>query len=115
MITTRNPAPEYHNVLLGMSIRNEQKGNMQKEMKSNNYDVSSLRHETEPGCEAMPKRPYSAMTITRFEVEFGTPILAGSVVDNSMIISVGQEVGPSYDLSTDIDSNTGKTFIHEWE
>ena len=55
------------------------------------------------------------MTITRIEVESGNPILAGSVVDNSMIISVGQEAGPSYDLSTDIDSNTGKTFIHEWE
>ena len=115
MIRTRNPAPEYHNVLLGMSIRNEKKGNMQKEMKSNNYDVSSPRHGTEPGCEAKPKRPYSAMTITRIEVESGNPILAGSVVDNSMIISVGQEAGPSYDLSADIDYNTGKTIIHEWE
>lgn len=84
-------------------------------MKSNGKAALKQINETNQGCEPGVKRSYSRMTITRIGVESGNPILAGSVVDNSMITTVGQEVGPSYDLSADIDSNTGKTFSHEWE
>ena len=80
-----------------------------------NDEVLKMKNETNPECKPKVKRPYSKLTITTIKVEMGNPVLAGSVVDNSMITSVGQEVGPSYDLSTDIDSNTGKTFSHEWE
>ena len=55
------------------------------------------------------------MITTRIEVLSETPILAGSIVSNSLITSVGQELGPSYDFSSEFDSNTGKTFSHEWE
>lgn len=67
------------------------------------------------GCEPKAKLSYSRLTITPITVETGNPVLTGSVVDNSKISSVGQELGPSYDLSSDFDSNTGKTFSHEWD
>ena len=61
------------------------------------------------------RRPYRAMTMTPLEMEVQGPLLAASVINNSEIEAVGQELGLSYDMSTSIDSNTGKTFSHEWE
>ena len=55
------------------------------------------------------------MMITPVKVEMGSAILAESVVNDSTIMTTGQEVGPSFDFSSDFDSNTGKTFSHEWE
>ena len=63
------------------------------------------------------RKPYESLSMTVVETASALPILAASIVNNSMIQSVGQELGPSYDLSSEggIDSNTGKTFSHEWE
>lgn len=63
------------------------------------------------------KKVYTPMEITAIEVGPGAPILAASIVEKSVIKSVGQELGPVYDLSAadGIDVNTGKTFSHEWE
>lgn len=61
------------------------------------------------------KRPYNRLSVSKIEVESESAILTASIVGNSQISSVGQEIGPSYDLSTDVDGNTGKTFSHEWE
>lgn len=63
------------------------------------------------------RRPYETMSMTVLETASAGPILAASVVTSAKVQSVGQEVGPVYDLSaTDgIDTNTGKTFSHEWE
>ncbi len=67
--------------------------------------------------ETVRKRPYetlSMQTVTSIPV---SPVLAASVVTTARIQSIGQELGPIYDLgATDgIDTNTGKTFSHEWE
>ena len=49
-------------------------------------------------------------------LETGAGLLAASIIDDTQIIeSVGQELGPTYDFSQEIDTNTGKTFSHEWE
>ena len=84
-------------------------------MKSNARDTSSIQHETEHGCNPKIRRPYSRMTIAPIMVEIETHILAGSVVDNSVITSVGQELAPSNDFFSDFDSKTEKTFSQEWE
>ena len=55
------------------------------------------------------------MTITQVQIEMGNPILAGSVVNNQTIVATGQETGPSFDIPSDIDFNTEKTFSHEWQ
>ena len=78
-------------------------------------ETMKMQNETDHGCEPKVKRPYSKLTITPIKVEMGNPVLAGSIVNNSMISSAGQELGPTYDISFDTDSNTGKTFSHEWE
>lgn len=80
-----------------------------------NDEVLKMKNETNPECKPKEKRSYSKLTITPIKVEMGNPVLAGSIVNNSMISSVGQELGPTYDISFDTDSNTGKTFSHEWE
>ena len=41
--------------------------------------------------------------------------LAASVVEDNLIMSVGQEKGPEYDLIQDSDIVTEKTFSHEWD
>ena len=63
------------------------------------------------------KKSYSKLTVIPVEVSMRGSLLASSVPVRATIKSVGQEVGVVYDLSaTDgIDSNTGKTFAHEWE
>lgn len=61
------------------------------------------------------KRAYNKLATTKLELILNATVLTGSIVSNSLISSVGQELGPSYDLSSDFDSNTGKTFSHEWE
>lgn len=64
----------------------------------------------------MKKSIYNKMSI---EILSGVPVsnlLASSVVTNETVLqSVGQELGPVYDLSSDTDATTGKTFNHEWE
>lgn len=61
------------------------------------------------------KRPYEKLAMLKIPVDPGKPILADSAVNNSMIMSVGQEVGPAFDYSDAVDSYTGKTFTHEWD
>ena len=41
--------------------------------------------------------------------------LAASVVEDNLIMSVGQEKGPEYDFIQDSDIVTEKTFSHEWD
>lgn len=84
-------------------------------MESNDKDALKKMNETNQGWKPGVKRSYSRMTITPIAVETENSILAESVGNNSMIISVGQELGPTYDFSSDFDSNAGKTFSHEWE
>ena len=60
--------------------------------------------------------PYEAMAMRELALETGASLLAASIIDDTQIIeSVGQELGPTYNFSDEIDSNTGKTFSHEWE
>ena len=65
------------------------------------------------------KRPYETMALSELKLEAGAGLLAqSSIIDeNSVIESVGQELGPTYnfDAENGIDTNTGKTFSHEWE
>ncbi len=63
------------------------------------------------------KRPYEALSIQAVTSIPVCPILAASIVSNSKIESVGQELGFTYTLDSEsgIDTNTGKTFSHEWE
>lgn len=63
------------------------------------------------------KRSYEPLTVEVLSVSCGSGILAASIVQNSKIESVGQQVGFTYKLNSadGIDSNTGKTFSHEWE
>ena len=63
------------------------------------------------------KRSYETMSMTVVETVSASPILAASVITSAKVQNLGQEYGPIYDLSaTDgIDTNTGKTFSHEWE
>ena len=58
---------------------------------------------------------YSTMKIEPLVVSFESCILLGSVVENSTIVSAGQELGPGYDMSASVDDNTGKTFSHVWD
>ena len=62
-------------------------------------------------------RSYEPLSMTVVETASASPILAASVITAARIQSVGQELGPIYDLSAPdgIDANTGKTFSHEWE
>ncbi len=41
--------------------------------------------------------------------------MSASVSSDSLIMSAGQELGATSDLSSDTDANTGKTFSHEWD
>ena len=63
------------------------------------------------------KRHYEPMTIEMQSLACGNSLLAASVVTGSKVDNIGQEVGMTYLFSTEngIDSNTGKTFSHEWE
>ena len=62
------------------------------------------------------KRRYGNPVVRELTLESGISLLAASIIDDTQIIeSVGQELGPTYDLSKEIDENTGKTFSHEWE
>ena len=62
------------------------------------------------------KKPYETMAMSELAFETDSGLLAASIVtEESLIESVGQELGPTYDLSQEIDPNTGKTFSHEWE
>lgn len=63
------------------------------------------------------KRSYSTPTVIPIACGTGSPLLAGSFVNNSKIEAVGQELGPTYDLNApgSIDENTDNTFSLEWE
>lgn len=62
------------------------------------------------------KRPYETVAMRELALETGAGLLAASIVtEDTLIESVGQELGPTYDFSQEIDDNTGKTFSHEWE
>ena len=62
------------------------------------------------------RKPYSAPEISPLAMEVRESLLGASIVtEETLIESVGQELGPTYDFSNEIDSNTGKTFSHEWE
>ena len=64
------------------------------------------------------KKPYETMALRELALETGASLLAASIVTKDTYIqSVGQELGPLYDFDAPngIDSNTGKTFSHEWE
>ena len=62
------------------------------------------------------KKPYETMALRELALETGASLLAASIVTKDTYIqSVGQELGPTYDFSKEIDDNTGKTFSHEWE
>ena len=68
-------------------------------------------------CEGQKKRSYETLSMTVVETVSASPILAASVVTSAKVQSVGQQLGPIYDLDAEggIDTNTGKTFSHEWE
>ena len=62
------------------------------------------------------KKPYETMALRELALETSAGLLAASIVtEDTYIQSTGQELGPTYDFSEEIDSNTGKTFSHEWE
>ena len=63
------------------------------------------------------RRSYETMSMTVVETASASPILAASVITTAKVQNLGQEYGPIYDLSAPdgIDTNTGKTFSHEWE
>lgn len=63
------------------------------------------------------RREYGGLETKSLEVAMSGSLLASSALVHTNIESVGQEVGVVYNLSaTDgIDTNTGKTFAHEWE
>ena len=64
------------------------------------------------------KRNYEPLRFEALTLACGGSILAASVVPTgSKVDNVGQDVGKMYLFSTEngIDSNTGKTFSHEWE
>lgn len=65
--------------------------------------------------EEKKKRKYSQPSIEMVGIACPDYILAASVVSDSKIESVGQDIGFTFDLSQEIDGNTGKTFNHEWE
>ena len=62
------------------------------------------------------KRNYEPLMVEAVRLDCGSPLLAASiVVEGTRIESVGQEL-VTFDFSSEngIDSNTGKTFSHEW-
>lgn len=63
------------------------------------------------------RREYGGLATEPLEVAMTGAVLASSVVQSSIVQSVGQEVGVTYDLSEpdEIDTNTGKTFAHDWD
>ena len=63
------------------------------------------------------RKPYSAPEISPLAMEVRESLLGASIVtEETLIESVGQELGPTYDFSMETDeNNTGKTFSHEWE
>lgn len=61
------------------------------------------------------KRPYEKLSVAPVAMFTGNSFLAGSVVKNSTIQAVGQELGPTYDMSQETDPSTDKPFNHEWE
>lgn len=62
------------------------------------------------------RKAYSAPEISSLAMEERESLLGASIVtEETLIESVGQELGPTYDFSNEIDSNTGKTFSLEWE
>lgn len=62
------------------------------------------------------RKPYSAPEISPLAMEVRESLLGASIVtEDTYIQSVGQELGPTYDMSDEFDSNTGKTFSLEWE
>ena len=76
---------------------------------------SKRRGQINHGLELQAKYQYSKMIIAPLPLEVQSAVLAGSIVNDSTIVAIGQEIGPSFDLSSDFDPNTGKTFNHEWE
>ena len=66
--------------------------------------------------EGLRKRSYETLSMTVVETVSASPILAASVITSAKVQSVGQQLGPIYDLDAEggIDTNTGKTFSHEW-
>ena len=64
------------------------------------------------------KRDYEPLVIETMTLSCGRPLLAASIiVDGTRVESVGHELGSTFNFSSEngIDSNTGKTFSHEWE
>ena len=63
------------------------------------------------------RKEYSGLAVTPMSVELSNTVLSGSVEFKAKVQSTEQVIGPIYDLSAPegIDSNTGKTFAHEWE
>ncbi|MDO5443113.1 MAG: hypothetical protein Q4G10_05530 [Bacteroidia bacterium] len=61
------------------------------------------------------KNDYMRITVIPVASFPENTLLADSVANNSMVQSVGQEVGPVFDMSTETDAVTGKTFNHEWD
>ena len=63
------------------------------------------------------RREYNGLAVTPMSVELSNTVLSGSVQFKAQVKSAEQELGPIYNLSAPegIDSNTGKTFSHEWE
>lgn len=60
-------------------------------------------------------RKYERMYITPLSFYPESVFLSASVSSDSLIMSAGQELGATSDLSSDTDANTGKTFSHEWD
>lgn len=62
------------------------------------------------------RKPYSAPEFSPLAMEGRVSLLGASIVTTETYIeSTGQELGPTYDFSGEIDYNTSKTFSHEWE
>ena len=69
-------------------------------------------------CVDKRKRVYQTLSVESVEILSESRILAASiVVDGTRVESVGHELGSTFNFSSEngIDSNTGKTFSHEWE
>lgn len=61
------------------------------------------------------RKLYEPLSIQLLTPAPASPILAASVITTAKIQSVGQELGPVYDMSKELDDKTGKTFSHEWD
>ena len=64
------------------------------------------------------KRRYETPAVSAVAMEGRESLLGASIVTKDTYIqSTGQELGPVYDFAAEngIDTNTGKTFSHEWE